>query len=117
MKQRKLAILVIQEAHLMDTHKDNIEVQYKRSKIYKSQSPNLRAAGVAIVFNQDIIPNQKIKEFKIIPGRAMLMTAQWHADLIISILNIYAPNTQPRMTYSGIKTRKPENSQTQCHAW
>ena len=35
MKQRKIGILVIQEAHLSETHKNNLEMQYK-SIIHKA---------------------------------------------------------------------------------
>ena len=47
---------------------------------------------MAVVLNHNIIPDQEIKESAIIPGRAMIISIQWHANLIITILNIYAPN-------------------------
>lgn len=92
MKQNRIGILTIQEAHLTDAQAADLEAQYKRLKIIKSQGPNPRAAGVAFVINRDLIPDQNIKTFELVPGRALIAKIQWHADLIISILNIYAPN-------------------------
>lgn len=91
-KQKRIGILAIQEAHLTGEQATDLENQYKRLRIVKSQGPNPRAAGVALVLNRDVIPDQETKNHVLIPGRAIVTTIQWHADLIISILNVYAPN-------------------------
>jgi exonuclease III len=33
-----------------------------------------------------------VEEFELIPGRAHLIHTPWHGDLLLTILNIYAPN-------------------------
>lgn len=65
MKQDKIGILTIQEAHLTDTQALNLEAQYKRLKILKSQGTNPRAAGVAFVINRDIVPDQDIETYEL----------------------------------------------------
>ena len=91
-KKCQIGILAIQEAHLSNKKRKELEEQFQRLRIHNSQGDNPRAVGVAIVINRDVIPDQEVKEFILIPGRAMITTVQWHANLVIAILNVYAPN-------------------------
>ena len=47
---------------------------------------------MAIVINKDHSMHENIEEYKIIPGRALLARIPWHGDLLLTVLNIYAPN-------------------------
>ena len=49
-------------------------------------------AGVALVLNRDIIPDQEVTYEEIMPGRAIQTDIQWHLMLVITILNVYVPN-------------------------
>ena len=51
-----------------------------------------RVAGVVLVLNRDIIPDQEVTFEEIMPGRAIQADIQWHSTLVTTILNIYALN-------------------------
>jgi exonuclease III len=92
-KECRIAVLAVQEAHLTQQHVDNLHQLFgKRLQIHFSQGPNSNAQGVAIVLNRELTNIKGIRKWEIIPGRAMLMTLPWHADLLLTILNVYAPN-------------------------
>ena len=85
-KKSRIGILAIQEAHVSNEKRKELEEQYQRLRIHNSQGDNPRVVGVAIVINRDIIPDQEVKELVLIPSRAMITTVQWHANLVIAIL-------------------------------
>jgi exonuclease III len=92
-KEKRLGVLAIQEAHLTQEHVDDLHKLFgKRLQIHFSQGQNTNAHGVAIVLNREITNIHGIQQVDIIPGRAMLLTLPWHSDLTITILNVYAPN-------------------------
>lgn len=92
-KEQRIGILAIQEAHLTQEHVDNLHSIFgKRLQIHFSQGPNANAQGVAFVLNREQTNIHDIKQHDIIPGRAMLITIPWHSNLNLTILNIYAPN-------------------------
>ena len=93
MKEQRLGVLAVQEAHLTQSHVDSLHTLFgKRLQIHSSQGPNANAQGVAIVLNKELTNIKGVEEQEIIPGRAMLITLPWHSDLSLRILNIYAPN-------------------------
>ena len=93
MREYKTNLLAVQEMHLTQEDVDNIHDLYgTRLKVIFSQGDNHRAAGVAIVINKERSMSTAIEEFEIIPGRALLACIPWHGDLLLTILNVYAPN-------------------------
>jgi exonuclease III len=62
-------------------------------KVIFSQGDNPRAAGVAFVINKDLSIYQGVVTHELIPGRALLISIPWHSNLLLTILNVYAPNT------------------------
>ena len=36
--------------------------------------------------------HEDIEEYELVPGRALLAKVPWHGDLLLTVLNIYAPN-------------------------
>jgi hypothetical protein len=55
MKEQRLGILAVQEAHLTQEHVDNLHTHFgKRLQIHFSQGPNANAQGVAIVLNKEL---------------------------------------------------------------
>src|SRR5882724_5877052 len=86
-------MLTVQEAHLKQEDVDELHNLFgTRLKILFSQGTNHRAAGVAIVINKDRSMHEHIEEYEMIPGRALLAWIPWHGDLLLTVLNIYAPN-------------------------
>ena len=93
MRESKTNLLTVQETHLTQEDVDNIHDLYgTRLKVIFSQGDNHRAAGVAVVINKERSMSAAIEEFEIIPGTALLARMPWHGDLLLTILNVYAPN-------------------------
>ncbi|KAJ3816692.1 hypothetical protein F5880DRAFT_1626467 [Lentinula raphanica] len=89
----RISILVIGEAHLDSTRRDEIEQKYGNLKILYSRlahTPN--AAGVAIVLNRRLANTAGIQVHEIVPGHAMIINTTYHSDESLSLLAVYAPN-------------------------
>jgi len=94
MREQRIGVLAVQEAHLTQDHVDNLHTLFgKRLQIHFLQGPNTNAQGVAIVLNKELTNVKGIDQIDVIPGRAMLITLPWHSDLSLTVLNIYAPNS------------------------
>ncbi|KZP29142.1 DNase I-like protein [Athelia psychrophila] len=95
MREQKIGVLAIQEAHLTTEFVEQIsDLFQRRLHIIWSQGENKNAAGVAFVVNKELANIEKIKLIEIIPGRAAMITLPWNHDRTLCILNIYAPNDQ-----------------------
>jgi exonuclease III len=94
MRDNKIGILALQEAHLTEQHTDHLHsLFHKRIKIFHSSDPNTpNAKGVAIVLNKELTNTKEVTLHEVIPGRALLLETKWHAEQNLSILAIYAPN-------------------------
>jgi exonuclease III len=93
MREHRLSVLAVQEAHLTQEHVDGIHTLFgKRLQVHFSQGPNVNAQGVAIVLNKELTNIKGVEQQIIIPGRAILVTLPWHSNLSLTILNVYAPN-------------------------
>ena len=104
-RDKKIAILAIQESHLNEASLNNLNTFYhKRMKIWNSEDPlnPCVGKGVAIVLNKKLISWAEAKMTNIIPGRALLLELPWRNrknrnsdpnEARVNILAIYAPNT------------------------
>lgn len=93
MKDKKIGILAIQEAHLTEDYVDTLHTLFgKRLHILFSQGPNPNAQGVAFVINKETIAWREVSIREITPGRALLLTVPWRTTKLLTILNVYAPN-------------------------
>ncbi|KAF9540731.1 DNase I-like protein [Agrocybe pediades] len=86
LKEKRIAILAIQEGHLTDT--DN------SIHILKSQDPTQpNAKGVAVILNKQLTRWNEAVQTTLIPGRAIQITIPWRTgDSRVNILAVYAPN-------------------------
>lgn len=93
-KERKLAILAVQETHLDDECVNRLAELYgRRLAIYASHGDNPTASqGVAIIINRDLVNVDEVTATEIIPGRAILVEIPWHEDKWLRVVNVYAPN-------------------------
>lgn len=93
MRERKIGILAVQEAHMTDEMAANLNTLFQRRlHIVHLQGDNPNAAGVALVINRDITNADQTLASEIIPGRAISITLPWHGEQALTILNVYAPN-------------------------
>ncbi|KAJ3846657.1 hypothetical protein EV368DRAFT_77007 [Lentinula lateritia] len=92
---RRIGILIIGEAHMNSERRDEVDRKYgKDLKIFYTKLPDTaNAGGVAIVLNRNIMNVEGIQTHEIVPGHAMLLEYCWHNTERLSILAIYAPNT------------------------
>ncbi|KAK0502754.1 hypothetical protein EDD18DRAFT_1063888 [Armillaria luteobubalina] len=94
MRDRRIAILIVGEAHLNSERKENINNVFgKLLHIEHSEmQDNPNAKGVAIVLNKRLTNYQNIKRWEIVPGQALQIQIEWHQGKPLTILGIYAPN-------------------------
>ena len=108
MRESKINILTLQEAHLKQEDVDSLHNLFgTRLKILFSQGANHRTAGVATVINKDRSMHENIEEYEMIPGRALLVQTPWQGDLLLTVLNIYAPNnhTESKTFFKELKLK------------
>ncbi|EIW61240.1 DNase I-like protein, partial [Trametes versicolor FP-101664 SS1] len=94
-RDRKIAILVLQEAHLNDERVESLNRVFGRNMtILHSPDPinSTGARGVALVINKRVLKDCTPVMRQIVPGRAILTSIPWAEDRTLKILNIYAPN-------------------------
>ncbi|KAJ3714178.1 hypothetical protein C8R42DRAFT_591588, partial [Lentinula raphanica] len=93
-RTRKIGILVIGEAHLDQTRRDEIELKYPDLKIYFSKlDRTANAAGTAIVLNRKLTNCTGNQTYEVVAGHALLLETTYHNNQQLSILAIYAPNS------------------------
>jgi len=95
MRDQKIGILCIQESHLCPEHMTQIDNLYaQRLKVMNSSNPDCpgSSAGIAFVLNKEITNTENATLQVIIPGRAAILSINWHNNKKLKILNIYAPN-------------------------
>ncbi|KAG1850502.1 Endonuclease/exonuclease/phosphatase, partial [Suillus tomentosus] len=95
MRERKIGILCLQETHLNEEHKTQIDTLFsRRMRMINSKDPTRpgTSAGVAFVINRELTNADNAETFELIPGRAMALKIKWHNNDNLTILNIYAPN-------------------------
>lgn len=93
MKQNKIALLLIQEAHMTTEEAIQLEGNYARLRVFASPTPGheTQRGGLAFLLNTDIVPAKDVSVTAIIPGRAAQITIPWQNDRPLTALNIYAP--------------------------
>ncbi|KAJ3927643.1 MAG: hypothetical protein NXY57DRAFT_1105185 [Lentinula lateritia] len=98
MRERKIGILAVGEAHMNKEQCDEIEKLHgSRLKIiYSRRTDTANRGGVAFVLNKSITNTEGLVVHEIVPGHALLLETKWHGSEKLSILAIYAPNDTER---------------------
>ncbi|KAI1787031.1 Endonuclease/exonuclease/phosphatase, partial [Ganoderma leucocontextum] len=94
--QRRIGILLLQEAHLTDDRVDTLHKLYGRKiKILFSSHPTqpTQKEGVAVVINRHQINAKDITTTVVIPGRAIHVSLKHHDRHTTQVLGIYAPTS------------------------
>jgi ribonuclease HI/exonuclease III len=95
MRDEGLAVLVLQETHLTEDRKDELERLFPKLLIlasYDHENPSGRA-GIAVVIHKDKMLTEEITVNEIRRGRAMMVQTKWHSsEQNLTILAVYAPN-------------------------
>jgi exonuclease III len=107
MREKKIGILALQETHIGQVEVEDIHTWFGEClQIYHTIDPTQpNSKGVAIVLNKNITNIIGVQEFKIMPGRAIMVKIPWHRDKMVTALAIYAPNDGSHNTELG-RTRQ-----------
>lgn len=95
MKERRLTVLAVQEAHLTEARLNALNVLFdSQLHVVASQDPNnaTGSGGVAFVFSKKFLRGAEPLINEIIPGRAAMVTFPWSANKTLTVVNVYAPN-------------------------
>ncbi|KAF5341132.1 hypothetical protein D9611_005853 [Ephemerocybe angulata] len=93
MRDESLSILAVQETHLTEEHKTDLQARYNRVEIISSPDPDNASGkgGVAILLNKYNTNWNSVEAEYTIPGRVLTVTVQWGHTSKIKIAAIYAP--------------------------
>ncbi|KAJ7029730.1 hypothetical protein C8F04DRAFT_962517, partial [Mycena alexandri] len=94
-REQKIGVLIVGEAHLDDNHKadvDNLFGRAIRVEFTPDEIAPAARAGLAFVLNKNMVETQGIKVTEIVPGRAMTLEMKNVDGEPLSILGVYAPN-------------------------
>ncbi|KAF6756682.1 Endonuclease/exonuclease/phosphatase, partial [Ephemerocybe angulata] len=94
LREESISILALQETHISDADRREIEKLYKRMRIFSSADPNnaTTRGGVALVLNTHKTNWQNAEDTVLIPGRAILVTLEWGNKTKLRVLAVYAPS-------------------------
>ncbi|KAF5381553.1 hypothetical protein D9615_005523 [Tricholomella constricta] len=94
MREQSLDILAIQESHLDDLRRDEIQQMFSEQihilNSWDRTNPNAR--GIAFILNKRTTRWKEAKIDELIPGRATLLHIPWHESNVTKIMGVYAPN-------------------------
>ncbi|KAI0670960.1 Endonuclease/exonuclease/phosphatase [Trametes maxima] len=96
-RDNRLAVLAIQEAHLSEERVTNINALFAATLLVINSPDPERATGakgVAFVLNKKLLGDRTVTTETIIEGRAMMLKYPWAPGKDIKILNVYAPNRE-----------------------
>ncbi len=94
-RDSKVAILGLQETHLVDEKREELNKLFNLSmKVYSTADPEnpSGARGVAIAINKRLVNTEETSCHVVVPGRALHLTVKWSRQSNMVILVIYAPN-------------------------
>ncbi|KAI0664063.1 Endonuclease/exonuclease/phosphatase [Cubamyces menziesii] len=94
-KEKKIAILALQETHLNQARKDTIDQifgQYMEVVYSAEAKRETRARGVAFVINKRIFKKLEYETRTLVEGSAMLLDIVWSGTNRLKLANVYAPN-------------------------
>ncbi|PPQ74327.1 hypothetical protein CVT24_000429 [Panaeolus cyanescens] len=93
-RENNLDVLCVQESHLTPPKVESLHQNFHRLHIINSYDPQqTNAKGVAIILNKHRTRWKEATSAEIIPGRAVLITIPVHLQRKLTILAIYAPNS------------------------
>lgn len=128
MREKRIGILAVGEAHLDDARHHTIsQIHGSKLHIEFSTDPqrNVNSRGVAVIYNKNLVKTTNIKTTVIVPGLAILCESEWHNGETIAVLAIYAPNdqTESRILWEQIAdfyrnnptTRRPDLMAGDCN--
>ncbi|KAH9858433.1 Endonuclease/exonuclease/phosphatase, partial [Lenzites betulinus] len=116
MKEQRLAVLAVQEAHLNEDRLRTLNDLFgDRLLFLTSPDPTspLAAGGVAFVVNRRMITTTPPTMHVLTPGRAAILTIQWTAARQLLLLNVYPPN---RACDNAVFWQQLDAGLAACHA-
>ncbi|KAI9064310.1 DNase I-like protein, partial [Trametes sanguinea] len=94
-RDRKIAILAVQEAHLDLERVDSVNRLFGQyMEVWASPDPTnaTGARGVAFAINKRLTKNMHREYIEVVPGRAAILKLKWSERRTLVVLTVYAPN-------------------------
>ncbi|KAH9848643.1 Endonuclease/exonuclease/phosphatase, partial [Lenzites betulinus] len=95
MKDHRLAILAVQETHLMEDRVQSLNRLFESQLLivatFDESSPTA-VGGTAFVLSRRFLREQEPRWDVLWPGRALAVTVPWTAEKTLTLLSVYAPN-------------------------
>ncbi|KZV98463.1 DNase I-like protein [Exidia glandulosa HHB12029] len=94
MRDQKVGILAVQETHLCDDLIRKVNLDRKELKLFCSPDPEspTNRGGVGVVLNKRLVQTQGARMWVLVPGKAIVVSFNWHREQKLSVLAVYAPN-------------------------
>jgi exonuclease III len=94
MREQKIGVMIVGEAHMNDERKADIDNLFGRClRLEFTEYPHTaNAKGVAMVLNKQMVETENIQTREIVAGRAILLEMKNVDGKDLSILGVYAPN-------------------------
>jgi len=92
-RKNRVAILAIQECRLDEQEKSKIEAMCPKIEIINNSNSTAKE-GIAFIINKDLMKDRKIEHKTLIQNRMSRITIKWNENIVIDIINIYAPNNE-----------------------
>ncbi|EPS96358.1 hypothetical protein FOMPIDRAFT_1032406 [Fomitopsis schrenkii] len=116
MRDKKIGVLVVQEAHMNEERRCKVENLFaQRLRIIATGDPEnpTGKSGVAIVLNKEIVNMQNVVATTVYEGRALQVQLRLKHETTLTILGVYAPNDPDlnEFLWEDIRDfyQKPEN--------
>ncbi|KAI0720820.1 Endonuclease/exonuclease/phosphatase, partial [Cerioporus squamosus] len=96
MRQDRIAVLALQETHYTTQQADRLNSLFEGlMRVYVSPDPDSSnaARGVAFAVNLRIVRDDSVVPRICVPGRAMALSLTRRRGSLITLLNVYAPNS------------------------
>jgi hypothetical protein len=94
-REQKLGVLIVGEAHLDNRHKVDVDDLFGRAIRVEFTPDDIAPAaraGLAFVPNKALVETADVESIEIVPGRAMILEMKNADRSPLSILGVYAPN-------------------------
>ncbi|KZV98489.1 hypothetical protein EXIGLDRAFT_701002 [Exidia glandulosa HHB12029] len=94
MLNQKIGILAMQETHLTENMIVNVNRDREGIRLFCSPNPDSPTSkgGVGVVLNKKLVRAQDVRMWEVVPGRAIVVSFDWHRQQKLTLLAVYALN-------------------------
>lgn len=96
MREKRIGVLVVQEAHMTKERREDVETIVQSLSIHANPDPEAPVVrgGVAIVINKKFVKLDHTEHYIVIPGRVSVTKINLYRGETLTIMGVYAPNNR-----------------------